>query len=551
MAEMPTTNAAAPGAAEKKEPFDLSNFMQDLPLAGKTGMIIAAVAVILVLATLIFFSTRPSYKMLYSGLPEAEAGRVVEQLAQMNVPYELGVNGTTIRVPADRVADVRLEMATLGMPSNKGDGVGFEIFDKTDLTSMTQFMQNTNYQRALQGELARSIESLGAVRKARVHLVMARKSNFVNRDQHASASVVMDLSRALSAAQLQGVVHLVASGVEGLDEGNVTLLDSKGNLIAGGRNTPKDGRMPMDESLALQRSKEQKREQAVQTLLDRLLGPDRSMVRVTAELEFSREESNEETFDPEGQVPRSEQTMTEASRGVFGVGGVPGVQPNDPNAQAAGGGAGSNQSRNVEKETINYEISKKTKRIQKAVGEIKRLAIAVTVDGTYEKAKEEGKPAVYKPRSEDEMAQLIALIKETVGYKRDRGDTIEVKNIRFAPLPDAEEMLSDPFWTHPEFYLQILMGLVILALLFFVLRPLVKKLMVPEDTDDTLPTTVAELEQQLLAAGVGSAPAEKPMRMVVPDRQVQLAQQMIGEHIDEAREIIRGWMDMDSDDVVE
>ncbi|MBF0611414.1 MAG: flagellar M-ring protein FliF [Magnetococcales bacterium] len=525
----------------------LMRLLSGLPLGGRNGLIVAAVATLLALSSLIWFATRPAYKTLFSGMPEEEAGKVVEMLNKMNVPYQLTGKGTTIQVPGDRVYDLRLELATRGIPK-KVEGAGFELFDKTNLMGMTDFMQRMNYQRALQAELAHTIETIAAVETARVHLVLPKKSMFVDAEQHASASVVLALSKSLSQAQIDGIVHLVSSSVEGLDESRVTVVDNKGNMVAGGKTAPQDGRMPVEESLTLQKQVEKSLEERVQTMLDRVLGSNRSIIRVTAELDLSRVERQEEKFDPDGQVARSEQTTNESSRGVFGAGGVPGVTPNDPNANAAAGGSSSNQTRDVERETINYEISKTVNKILLPVGTIKRLSVAVLVDGIYKPGKEGA--AEYHARDEEEMVRLQKIIKHAVGFRSDRGDTIEVTNAPFEPIvaPDDTEAR---IWQQREFYLNAAkmagMGLLILLIIFYVMRPLVRKLLIPERVAEKsgLPSTVADLEQQLLAEGIGSLPSERPTKMVIPDKTLQMSQQMISDHADEARDILRFWMGQD------
>ena len=521
-------------------------FLERLPLSGRTGLVVAIVATILALSAMIWFATRPEYKVLFSGLPQEETGRVVEQLNKMNVPYQFGPGGTSIDVPADKVYDLRLEMATQGFPK-QGSGVGFEIFDNGSLVGMTDFMQRMNYQRALQGELARTVESLASVHSARVHLVLPKRSMFVTEERTATASVVMELSRPLQPKQVEGIVHLVSSAVEGLEESNVTLLDHKGNLVSGSRSTPSNGRMPADETVALQDRVEKGLEDRAQAMLDKVVGVSasgvsKSIVRITAELDLSRVERQEERFDPEGQVPRSEQSVNENSRGQFGVGGVPGVRPNDANDSQAAGASGSEQSRNVERETVNYEISKTINKILLPVGTIKRLSVAVLVDGSYE-PDASGDKLVYKERSTEDLARLQKIIEQAVGFRSDRGDTIQVTSAPFEPIIPGED-LSSGFWSSWEFWLQVILLIAILALLFVVLKPMVEELLLGERMPDSsgVPAAVAELAELLAAEGVGTLPGEKPRRARVPDRSIQVMQEMIADHPDEAREIIRGWL---------
>ncbi|MEO5333556.1 MAG: flagellar M-ring protein FliF [Magnetococcus sp. YQC-5] len=539
------TSAMAARSEAPAETF--TRFLERLPLGGRNGLLLAVIATLLALTAIIWFATRPSYKVLYSGLPEQEAGKVVTQLTQMNVPYQLTMGGTTIEVPAAKLYNVRLELASMGLPK-QGTGTGFEIFDKNNIVGMTDFLQRMNFQRGLQGELARTIESLEVVSKARVHLVLPKRSLFVSEEKKATASVVMELSSPLTSKQIEGITHLVAAAVEGLDESAVTLLDHKGNLISGGRPASVDGRMPAEETLTLQRQVEKSLEERAQAMLDKVVGVNtsgvsRSIVRITAELDLKRVERNEEKFDPEGQVTRSEQSVNESSKGTFGEGGVPGVRPNDANDNVKSSGSGSEQARSVERETINYEISKTVNKIILPVGTIQRLSIAVLVDGHYEPDKANKSKDIYKERTADELAQLQKIIEQAVGFRSQRGDTIQVTSAPFEPLTMLAEQ-TVRFWERPEFYLQAVLGLLILLLLFLVLKPMVTKLLMGEKTSDTsgVPAAVAELEAQLLAEGVGTLPTEQPLRMRLPDRNIKLTQQMITDHVDEAREILRSWL---------
>ncbi|MEO5362253.1 MAG: flagellar M-ring protein FliF [Magnetococcus sp. DMHC-8] len=524
--------------------------LSQLPLGGRNGLLLAIGATILALSVMIWFATRPSYKMLFSGLPQEETGRIIEHLNKMKVPYQIGPGGTSVDVPADRVYDLRLEMATQGLPK-QGTGVGFELFDKSSLVGMTDFVQRMNYQRALQGELARTIESVSAVHTARVHLVLPKPSLFVTEARPATASVIMELSHPLQPKQVEGIVHLVATAVEGLDEHNVTLLDGKGNLIAGGRTASKDGRMGADETLTLQQQVEKGLEDRAQAMLDKVIGispsgVSKSIVRITAELDLSRTERQEEIFDPAGQggVPRSEQSVNENSRGDFGVGGTPGVRTNDANDTAKTGAGGSTQARNTERDTINYEISKTINKTLLPVGTIKRLSVAVLVDTPEESPT--GDKTGNKKRSEEEMNRLQKIVERAVGFDNKRGDTIEMASVPFERVPTAEDT-SPRFWQSAEFWLHLALAVAILTLLFVVLRPMVDEFLTGERMAEPtgIPAAVAELDQQLVAEGVGALPSEEPLRVRTPDRSIKMVQQMIADNPEEAREIIRSWMAQD------
>ncbi|MBF0183512.1 MAG: flagellar M-ring protein FliF [Magnetococcales bacterium] len=528
-----------------------TRFLAQLPLGGRNGLILAIGTTLLALTVMIWFATRPAYKMLFSGLPQEETGRIIEQLNKMKVPYQIGPGGTSVDVPADRVYDLRLELATQGLPKQGSNGVGFELFDKSNLVGMTDFMQRMNYQRALQGELARTVESISAVHSARVHLVMPKPSLFVTESKPATASVIMELSRPLQPKQVEGIVHLVATAVEGLEESHVTLLDGKGNLIAGGKGSPKDGRLGADETLTMQQQVEKSLEDRAQAMLDKVIGispsgVSRSIVRITAELDLSRTERQEEIYDPAGQggVPRSEQSVNESSRGDFGVGGTPGVRANDANDTAKSSTGGSTQSRNTERDTINYEISKTINKTLLPVGTIKRLSVAVLVDTPEES--NTGEKTGNKKRSDEEMTRLQKIVERAVGFDQKRGDTIEMSSVPFERVPTAEDT-APRFWQSADFWLQFLLGSAILALLILVLKPMIEEFLTGERMAEStgIPAAVAELDQQLVAEGVGALPSEEPMRLRTPDRSIKLAQQMINDNPEEAREIIRSWMAQD------
>ncbi|MBF0357988.1 MAG: flagellar M-ring protein FliF [Magnetococcales bacterium] len=543
-----STSAATLGKAPDSPMEGFAGFLESLPLGGRNGLIIAIIATILALTTVIWFTTRPTYKVLFSGLPEQETGRVIEELTKQKIPYQVSLGGSTIEIPTDQVYDVRLQLATMGMPK-QNSGVGYEIFDQGSLVGMTDFMQRMNFQRALQGELSRTIESISAVSSARVHLVLPKKSLFVSEEQAATASVVMELSRPLSAKQSDGIVHLVASAVEGLEQNNVTLIDDKGNLIAGGEGGVDDGRLNADKSLAMQRQVETSLEKRGQAMLDKIIGisasgVSKSIVRVTAELDLARVEQQKEIFNPDGQVARSEQFVNEASEGNFGVSGIPGVRPNDANDNGGAGSTGSNQKRNVERETINYEISKTVETTLMPVGTIKHLSIAVLVDTKYV-LDADGETLIPEKRTAEDMADLKKIVERAIGYKPDR-DTIEVTQVPFEKLVKSDAQ-GPQFWKDPDFYFKLAVALAVFLLLMVVLKPMVDKLLNPEKFGDTsgIPATIAALEEQLLAEGIGTLPTEQPMRTRVPDRNIKLTSQMIAEHEDEAREIIRSWMIQD------
>jgi flagellar M-ring protein FliF len=395
------------------------------------------------------------------------------------------------------VHDLRLEMAGQGLPH--GGGVGYEIFDRTTM-GMSDFVQKLNYRRALQGELARTITQMPEVERARVHLAIPERRLFATEQDRARASVVVSLraSQTLSKAQIQGVVHLVSSSVEGLQARDVTVVDGHGNLLS---NTSSDESAGLSGTqMEYQRTLEKDIETRIQTMLERIVGVNKAVVRVSSVLDFRKIETTEERYDPNGQVVRSEQRGQEKSSGVNGAsGGVPGVESNVPGGTEAEGGQTSSNNNQTKNETVNYEISRTVSRIVEPTGTIKKLSVAVLVDGTYEgggKAGEGGadQPKKYVPRSEEEMKRIEEIVKKAMGYSTERQDQVEVVSIQFGlgaeepaggveATPDASKA-----WMP---YVRYAVGGVLFFLIFFmVVRPL-----------------MVMLVQSAPAAGGGETPA--------------------------------------------
>ncbi len=454
------------------------------------------------LVTLIMMSQRPTFDLLYSNLSQEDAGVILSKLKEQKTPYRLSSNGTSILVPVEDVYETRLGLASEGLP--QGGSVGFEIFDKTKI-GVTEFVQNVNYQRALQGELARTITQLAGVERARVHIVIPKRSLFVEDQKEATASVVVKLKpgAGLTRGQLQGVVHLVASGVEGLNPEKIIIMDNHGQILTGGREISLSTQLT-NSQVEVKRNIEKNLEQGVQTMLERTVGKDKALARVFVSLDFKQTDRTEERYDPDSVVVRSEQISNEKSTGRgFSPRGVPGVVSNIPGDKGGPDTTGESSEFQRKNETINYEVSKTTSRVIESVGDIKRLSVAVIVDGTYEVVKgEDGKEEKkYVQRSEEEMERFKDIVKVAVGYDGDRGDQVEVVNMPFetVPLMGEGEVFQNhgfkPFW-FPIFKL----GMTFLGLVFFfffVVRPLVRWLTLGREEEDLraqLPKTVGELE---------------------------------------------------------
>lgn len=431
------------------------------------------------LVAVTLWTQQPDMQVLFANLAVDDASGIIDKLKDAKVPYETANGGTTVLVPSAQVHDLRLEMAGQGLPH--GGGVGYEIFDRTTM-GMSDFVQKLNYRRALQGELARTIAQMPEVERARVHLAIPERRLFATEQDRARASVVVSLraSQTLSKAQIQGVVHLVSSSVEGLQSRDVTVVDGHGNLLSSTSNDESAGLSGTQ--MEYQRTLEKDIETRIQTMLERIVGVNKAVVRVSSVLDFRKIETTEERYDPNGQVVRSEQRGQEKSSGVNGTsGGVPGVESNVPGGTETEGGQTSSNNNQTKNETVNYEISRTVSRIVEPTGTIKKLSVAVLVDGTYEgggKAGEAGadQPKKYVPRSEEDMKRIEEIVKKAMGYSTERQDQVEVVSIQFGlgaeepaggveATPDASKA-----WMP---YVRYAVGGVLFFLIFFmVVRPL-------------------------------------------------------------------------------
>ncbi len=452
------------------------------------------------------WANKQEMSVLYANLSAEDASAVIAKLKEQKIPYEIGEMGSSILVPSDKVHELRLNLAGQGLP--QGGGVGFEIFDRTTM-GMTDFVQKLNYKRALQGELARTIGQLSEVEKARVHLVIPEKSIFAANQERARASVVLKLKggKQLSERQVQGIVHLVSSSVEGLTPQDITVVDIHGQILTRVTSDSSPGRLTSSQ-MEYQKQFEKDLEGKVQTMLERIIGRERVVARVSADLEFKQVEKTEERFDPDTQVVRSEQRSKEKSSGAStNPSGVPGPASNIPGSEIAGTqnqGLSSSSNSDRENETINYEISKTVSRIIEPVGAVRKISVAVLVDGSYDAAKnEKGELSrKYIPRSAEEMKKIEEIVKKTVGYSAAREDQVEVVNIPFENVSVPEEdMISAKKTSLNEWlpfakYGVAAVGFILVFL--FIIRPLMKglaptferQLMLP----NALPTPIKEFE---------------------------------------------------------
>ena len=385
-----------------------------------------AASSVLVLAISIFLGSmllKTNYQVLYHNLNTTEAGEIVDHLAENKIPYRISDGGTAILVPGRNIQQVRLDLAAAGLP--KSGQVGYEIFDQSNL-GMTDFLQKVNYRRALEGELAKTISHLSEIKTARVHLVIPEQRLFKEDKIDASASIVLYLNRSmpLSPKQVEGIIYLVATSVEGLSADNITVLDSSGRLLSNRRGADKLAMLSSNQ-LEMKKNVENYLEEKAQSMLDAVLGQNRSIVRISTILNFDQVERTVESYDPDNIAVRSEESSEEKQSESEG---------SDPEQKR-------DQS-NSKKNTIrNYEVNKTIEHLVDQVGNIEKLHVSVSIDGTYEMVQGPDGNSVrqYVPRPQEELDKIIALVKGAVGYSEERNDVLEVANIPFETIQDDWE----------------------------------------------------------------------------------------------------------------
>jgi len=440
--------------------------MATLDRGARMRLAAAALLVLAVLAAFFFYGRQPEYRVLFSGLSDKDGGAIVAQLATMNVPYKYTEGGGAIMVPAERVHDVRLRLATQGLP--KGSVTGFELME-TNRFGVTQFQERLNFQRGLEGELTRSIQALASVQSARVHLALPNQNGFFREQQKPSASVLLGLypGRVLDRAQLAGIVHLVASSVPELAPTAVSVLDDTGKLLS---QSPDGGdRSGVDaQQLAYVQQIEQQYTRRILDLLEPVVGKNNVKAQVTAEVDFSQTESTSEqhrpNLSPDASAVRSQQIVeSSGDKGAQPPTGVPGAVSNQPpqnstapinganppptaaNAQQQPGAQG--QAPGKRESITNYEVDKTTRVTRGGAGAIKRVNAAVVVN--YQSVSEEaGKPPVNKALSPEQVEQMTALVRETIGFNKERGDSVNLMNAPF--LVDEVARTDLPLWKQPE-----------------------------------------------------------------------------------------------------
>jgi len=517
----------------------------------------------------------PQMELLYGDLDMADSKAMIEKLQTDHIQFEIRKDGTEIWVPKDRKNEMRVKLAENAMPSG-GRVAGYELFDKQDALGTTSFQQNINYVRALEGELSRTIRSIDKVKVARVHLVLPQREAFARETAEPSASVILKMNgnTRLEKGQVLAIQHLVAAAVPKMKPSRISIVDDKGTLLAKGFDNDQQVAAQTGEEMRL--GAEQRLQKTIEDMLERTLGPGRVRAEVAVEMDLSRAVTTEETYDPESKVIRSQVTVNEDESSSENEPPSVTVTQNlpDPNAANSSSARTSNKATKTQ-ETVNYEITKKTKNTVREVGEIRKVSAAVLVDGVYETGADGRK--TYRERTDKEKAQIVALVKSAIGYTKngDREDQVTVESMQFAGGEEryqAEEPGDFIFGMRRDFVEKLAsnLGLSVVAILFLllVLRPLIGRAIESMQAGPVGPdgrrllTSEAGMVPQL--AGPGASPMPAPAlggeEEVIADELIDIDKvegrvkassirkigEIVEKHPEEALSILRTWMYQES-----
>lgn len=460
-------------------PGPLKNFLDRFTPSQRIFLVSVAVLTVIGIILIVNIAGALNYGVLYSNLSTKDSGLILEQLKGQKIPYKIEGGGSVIKVPEGQIAELRIELAAAGLP--EGGGVGFEIFDKTSL-STTDFVQNVNFIRAIEGELARSISQLKEVISAKVHITMPKRSVFIEDQEPAKASIVLKLrpGARVSGNIVPAILHLTAQSVEGLKPDNIAIVDVYGTLLSKPSDGA-DGGIFDDKQIAYQKKMENGFSRKIIELLEPIVGAGKVRANVRLALDFNKIETTEETVDPDQIAKVSEKSGTSSSTGGTIAGGIPGVSSNVAQVGGGQGGAAGTPSKSkTENSLVNYEVSKRVTHTVRPVGEIRNISAAVVVDDGVQVSVVNGElQKVPQKRTPEELAALTRIVQAAVGYNATRGDTVEVVNLAFDTSAitesdflqgrrESEKLINDLIR-----YGVYVIGAILLFLL--IVRPIIKK----------------------------------------------------------------------------
>lgn len=514
----------------------LMSVFNAMPTSKKISMVVVLGLVVTGFAVMFLWANQVNYSTLYADLSPEDAGEIVSRLKEQRIPYKLTSGGTALMVPADQVYELRLSLANSGLPA--GGHVGFEIFDSNNF-STTEFVQKLNYQRALQGELERTISDFREVDRARVLLVIPEESLFVEDSKSPSASVSLKLRSVLAADKVSGIVHLVASAVEGLSPEQVTVVETGGKVLFKGSNDGDAAALFASNKLDYQKEIEQGVARRVQTMLEGIVGKGKAIVRASADIAFDRVDFSEVKYNPDSRVIRSEQRSLEKSMNEPSGDGAVRLENTNQGTVPVQGGAGSGGEAEKENKVVNYEINKTTRRVTTPSGSITRLSVAAVVDGTYKTATGEdgAQTKSYVPRSEDELAEFEKLVKRAMGFSEDREDQVYVSSFAFSSS-DMPSMAGEAPLDWPALikeYSRVLINIVLVLLVFmFVVRPLIKSVRQANTG------TNFQRQEELPSGKGGEEQGELPTPEIKDPRAI--TRKLAQDNTEKTEQLLRGWL---------
>ncbi|MHB1205739.1 MAG: flagellar basal-body MS-ring/collar protein FliF [Rhodospirillaceae bacterium] len=540
----------------------MNPFVQQIRNLGPARLAAMGGVAVGLIAFIIFFATRFSaepMKLLYGNLSATDSREVIKQLELSGVQFTMANNNTEIMVPSEKVTSTRMQMAELGLPS--GASVGYEIFDNMDALGATNFMQNVNLVRALEGELGRTIKSIEGIQNARVHLVMPQREMFTREMQEPTASVYIKMkSGRLAENQVKAVQHLIASAVPKLKPTNISIVDERGTLLS--RSFENDQQQVQAQQEEARNNLERRLATSITTLVESTLGPGKVRAEVRAEMEFDKVVTASESYNPDQSVPRSSVTVNDRSTSSESQPKDVSVGQNLPDAAANSGAGAAKTDENRTEETVNYEISKTTENRVRESGSVKRLSVAVLVDGTYAPAAAEGGARTYQPLPEETIAKIVALVKPAIGFDQARGDQIQVTNMQFTGIDDliGDQHEFNILGFNKEEIMRMAEGLgvavVAVLVILLVVRPLVTRAFEAMPTgEDALLSSEGGVAQLTGPGGVpmpmGSQEEDEDLDELIDIDKVEgrvkasslrKISDIVDKHPEEALSIIRTWL---------
>lgn len=556
-ADIAATLTPAPGATPDNSPLGrLRQALANIKALNQKQKLAAAAALALAIALIVaalLWNRAPNQSVLLSNFDDRDGGEIIAALQQQNIPYSVSGDGRSILVPAGIVYETRLRLAAAGLP--KGGQAGFELMDVQKL-GVSQFNELVTYQRALEGELARTIQSISSVVAARVHLAMPKQTAFLRDDQKPTASVMVQLrpGRTLDTQQVAGIVHLVASSVPRMSDSGVTIVDQSGELLSREDPLRRAGLDPTQ--LRYIEEVENSLNRRIENILTPMYGKENFRAQVAADIDFNQVEQTAETYRPNPapeQAVRSQQTSEQQSRDQ-GPQGVPGALTNQPPVPATAPitmppvppqqGAAQSLTNNSRSAVLNYELDRTIQHVKQSLGQIKRLSVAVVINHRVVQVPNGGaQPA---PISEDEIARITSLVREAVGYNAARGDTI---NVAGSPFAEPLSPPAPPLWKDPEMVEMgkeggkyVLMLVIILFAYFFIIRPLLRTIVPPPEPKEPALAAGEVAGEGAEEEGVDVAISEAAARANDYESRLARAREMVLADPKSASELVKQWL---------